>query len=176
MTPDYKHVGGRGGDAAPRPRARGGWPVFLAGFALGLGVAVATHLYHVSRHGSVAPPVAVLNEPAPVSDVNDEEVHDDFFKILAEMEIVVPDYREADDAPRPSYVLQAGSFRERRTAQFLQEQLKALDLESEVQEVEVDDGSVWYRVRLGPYDRLSRVNNIRLDLRKRGIESMLKKR
>ncbi len=179
ITRDYKRVGDK--DAAvPRvpPYKRG--LSFLSGLSLGLLLGlvsvVSVHFYHVGQRGSAAPPATAANEPA-TTDEHNQGPHDyDFFRILTQMEVVVPEYEEVDAASRPSYILQAGSFRAQRTAEFLQEKLKALNLESEVQAVEVDDGSVWYRVRLGPYDNLSRVNNIRLNLRKQGIESMLKKR
>ncbi len=170
---DYKHVGGRD-SAAPRA-SPGRRPGFAAGLALGLALTVAVHFYHVLQRAPA--PAAIATEPAPQADTRDEQTQDyDFFRILSEMEIVVPEHEPVDPASLPTYILQAGSFRTRRTAEFLQEKLKTLALESEVQQVEMNDGSVWYRVRLGPYDSLSRVNNIRLNLRKQGIESLLKRR
>ena len=177
MNRDYKHVGSRdvgGKDAAPRPPLYKGPLVFLAGLAPGLALAVVVHFYHVFTHEPVPPVGVVVDTLANSGDAQEDEYQ--FFTILTELEIVVPDYQDIDKAQRPTYVLQAGSFRAQRTAESLQKRLEALDLESEVQKVEMGEGDVWYRVRLGPYDNLSQVNNIRLNLRKQGIESMLKKR
>ncbi len=187
MTRDYKHVSDRSVASRPgrpgTPGRRGsekpkrGFPAgVMLGLALGLGGAVVVHFYHTLRPG-FAPPPAPVEVPDSSSATGEEKPYDyDFYDILSEMEILVPEPEEVNEETRPVYVLQAGSFKARRTAEFLQERLKALGLESEVQKVEMGDGAVWYRVRLGPYDSLSRVNNIRIDLRKRGIESLLKKR
>lgn len=177
MTTDYKHVSDRSAAARRAPAKPGrGFPAGLAlGLALGLGGAVAVHFYHALRHVHAPPPAPVEDQDS--SPAAGGETHDyDFYDILTKMEILVPEPEEVNEKTRPVYILQAGSFKARRTAEFLQERLKALELESEVQKVEMGDGAVWYRVRLGPYDSLSRVNNIRIDLRKRGIESLLKKR
>ncbi len=175
MTKDYKHVGGRD-DAAPDAFPAGKYRGFLSGLVLGLAFAVSLHFYHVLQREPAAPPAVPESEPAPAADDRKETTPDyDFFEILSGAESAVPGHEESDAPPPSAYVLQAGSFRTQRTAEFLQEQLKALELESELQTVKTDDGDIWYRVRLGPYDSLSRVNNIRLELRRQGIESVLKK-
>ncbi len=178
MTRDYKHVSDRRATtrSAPAQPKRGFRAGFTLGLTLGLGGAVLVHFYYVLRDEPALPPVPVETRAASPA-AEDEKPYDyDFYRILADLEVSVPEPEEGDEELRPVYILQVGSFKARHTAEVLQGRLKTLDLESKVHKVERDDGAVWYGVRLGPYDSLSRVNNIRIDLRKRGIDSMLKKR
>ena len=170
MPKDYKYVGGRD-DLVPRLSPRSRWLGFLAGLVLGGVFAIFVHFYHVLKPVPVASPTPVAVKPP--GDAGGEKQSYDFFGILTNMKIDVPDYEKPEEV---SYILQAGSFRTQIRAESLQERLKKLDLESEVQQVEVNDGSVWYRVRLGPYNKLSRVNNVKISLRKQGIESVVLKR
>jgi cell division protein FtsN len=66
--------------------------------------------------------------------------------------------------------LQAGSFASESDAENLKAQLALAGWGSSVQQGTLQDKSVRYRVRLGPYDNTDELNRIKADLAKRGFD------
>jgi cell division protein FtsN len=101
----------------------------------------------------------------------------DFYTILPEKEVVVPEYEiktrtreeRVGKAKETHYIMQAGSFKTFKEADQLRTKLASMGIESKVQKAKV--GSVnWYRVKMGPYTQTESVNTIRARLRKNGID------
>lgn len=101
----------------------------------------------------------------------------DFYTILPEKEVVVPDYEintrtreeRVGQAKTASYILQAGSFRDFKDADSLRAKLALMGIESKVEKAKV--GSVvWNRVKMGPYTQMTSVSAIRGRLRENGID------
>ncbi|HTT11406.1 MAG TPA: SPOR domain-containing protein [Burkholderiaceae bacterium] len=80
------------------------------------------------------------------------------------------------DAPPPAdstrYVLQAGAFRTPDDADAMRARLVLLGLDARVSPVD-QNGTTWYRVRVGPYGQLDDINRIRKDLADNGIDSQV---
>jgi cell division protein FtsN len=109
----------------------------------------------------------------------------DFFTVLPEMEVVVPEQELADraepetanTAPRADgsrYLLQVGSFRELADADQLKARLALLGVVARVQSVTVDDAT-WHRVRVGPLDSARAADDMRSRLADNGIDSLVMK-
>ena len=101
----------------------------------------------------------------------------DFYTILPETEIVVPDYEintrsreeQFGKSKTTKYLMQAGSFRDYTEADKLRARLALMGIESRVEKAKV--GSVvWNRVKMGPYSRSSSVSVIKKRLRQNGID------
>ena len=118
----------------------------------------------------------------------------DFYTILPEIEQVIP---EAYTAPTPvkktaepkdtqvsettqtqtqttqpdHYLLQAGSFGKKDEANQLKAKLALSGYESYIQKVTVD-GKKFYRVRMGPYRNLNKLDAASKDLGTKGINAM----
>jgi cell division protein FtsN len=98
----------------------------------------------------------------------------DFYNVLPEMEVVIPDaqVRAAAKTPAPvaptepgaRYWLQAASFRDAKQAEELKAKLALIGLRAQVADVTINQVS-WYRVRVGPY-----ANPGELDAGKRALE------
>ena len=104
----------------------------------------------------------------------------DFYTILPEKEVVVPDYEintrareeRVGQAKAASYILQAGSFRDFKDADALRAKLALMGIESKVEKAKV--GSVvWNRVKMGPYTQMASVSTIRNRLRENGIDAVV---
>jgi cell division protein FtsN len=78
----------------------------------------------------------------------------------------------AADASR--YVLQAGAFRTPDDADTMRARLVLLGLDARVSPVD-QNGTTWYRVRVGPYGQIDDINRIRKDLADNGIDSQVVK-
>jgi cell division protein FtsN len=104
----------------------------------------------------------------------------DFYTILPEKEVVVPEYEiktrtreeRVGKAKETHYIMQAGSFKTFKEADQLRTKLASMGIESKVQKAKV--GIVnWYRVKMGPYTQTASINTIRARLRQNGIDVII---
>jgi cell division protein FtsN len=163
---------------------------------LTLGLTVALGVYLVD-HGYVDPgqlfgdgPVAT--GPVPKASSQVARPRFDFYTILPEMEVVVPEQPVTptggiptptpNPAPRPEiraqtaaaggYILQAGSFRSSGDADALKAQLALLGYQASVQTVTINRDT-YHRVRLGPYADLEAANAARARLGNNAVSTLL---
>jgi cell division protein FtsN len=114
----------------------------------------------------------------------------DFYTLLPEREVIVPNEREAiKPAEKPKVVpgqaapaepaeeslfLQVGSFRAAQEADRRRAQIILLGLEAKVESVQAN-GDTWYRVQAGPFTSREKLSKARNQLSAQGIESLLLK-
>jgi len=175
---------------------KGSTPALLwlfAGLLIGLGLA-----WYGASQGWIATPKpepasATMVSPRDETPLADEmkAVTDkpgksqyDFFTVLPEMEVVVPEQELAankqaeaaapvtDDAD--NYILQVGSFRASADADQLKARLALQGFTAQVQMVTVND-ETWHRVRIGPVAGARRADEIRSQLSQVNIESLVMK-
>lgn len=203
MARDYKNSSRTRSAAKPRskPKSRSKQstpaPIwFLAGLALGLGAALAVHAYHVQLAPRLLTPITVAAEPATdaKAPASDNRPRFEFYKILPEMEVVVPEEEEraltakpkpptsaappASSKPAPSkerYLLQVASFQQHGEADRLKAQLALIGLQATIQTVEIHGGQTWHRVRVGPFSDRDEIASVRQRLQANGIEAVLLK-
>lgn len=107
----------------------------------------------------------------------------DFFTVLPEMEVVVPEeelnVRSQPDAIENTeangstqYLLQVGSFRSSDDADQMKARLALLGMVAQVQNVTVNDAT-WHRVRVGPVAGARAAEDLRLQLSQNGIDSLV---
>jgi len=173
--------------ASRRTKPTPGWAWLLAGLAIGLSIAFFTSLKDHSKQPSApgtaeAPTAAKPGRPQASAKADDKKSKQrfDFYTILPEMEVVVPDVRDKTGRTAPvdkpgTYFLQAGSFRSFAEADNLKAQLALLGVESKVDTVTVNNTDTWHRVRVGPYQDLRELNKIRTRLLNNNINAILLK-
>jgi cell division protein FtsN len=125
--------------------------------------------------GRNEPPIAESEAPARSRNY-------EFFTVLPEIEVVVPDREIEQRARRPEpgtddgssgpYLLQVGSFRSASDADGLRARVTLLGLDARVQNVTVDDNT-WHRVRVGPFDSARDADEARRRLLDNGFEAMV---
>jgi cell division protein FtsN len=182
-----------------RNEAAPGWVWML--FGLGLGLIVAIGVYLRSPGGSdiietrataaalptisrAAPPAPTQAKEPPQQRAAGGENRFDFYEVLPQFEVVVPDDNGSAAAPvttrpRPaaapgSFLLQAGSFSAAADADRLKANLALLGFESHVQRVTIED-DVFNRVRIGPITDLDTAKRTQRRLRDAGIDALLMK-
>lgn len=199
MARDYKHAGTR-----PQPKGLPGWAWMLSGLTIGLFVALLVYLKDQpnrldnlkpnivfdgpssAQNSDDEPPAAVTPEEESAAKEESEAPRFDFFTLLPEMEVVIPegDYRvetiesNNDAAPSPvddplpagTYVLQAGSFRQFSQADALKARLALLGVIASIQKVQVNDGD-WHRVRIGPIHDPNELDRLKSELSVQGIQT-----
>jgi len=130
-----------------------------------------------------APALAGLPQGA-VAAVPAEKPRFDFYKILPGQEEPVSERELRDrmksgrgqqDGPKDVYFIQAGSFQNPADADNQKARLAILGFESSVEPANLPDKGTWYRVRLGPYNKLDEINRIRQALAQNNIDASLVK-
>jgi cell division protein FtsN len=169
-------------------QTQGGWLSFLTGLAVGLFVALLVYLHgqtQISRDAS---------GPETPQDLTDSEGQQDgassgakpkfdFYTILPEMEVKVPEWEQpleppavkGEDKASGSYILQVGSFQKMEEADRVKANLAMLGLSASIQKVAVSGGDPWYRVRLGPFADMSKLQNARNRLVENNINFVMLK-
>jgi cell division protein FtsN len=173
------------------------WFWLLGGILIGLGTALALmfkgYLPELKERvpsrdevpaGSSEP---ALVEKDPAVTEAPEKPRYDFFTVLPEMEVVVPEQelsRQADQptanedavpaASQDSYLLQAGSFRNSADAEQMKARLALLGTIARVQTVTVD-GQTWHRVRIGPVKGARKADELRRVLLDNQIDTLVMK-
>ena len=195
MAIDYKAR-----EPGPRPRRRSSKPCgfwFFFGFVLG-GFGVGLYLMLNPPIQAAAPVQAKTEspEPPPVTPTRF-----DFHDILPELEVVVSDNELADpepkkpevkkpedkpsevakksDAPKQeppkgdgnTYMVQVASLRTAADAERLKAQLAMQGIQTRVQSVTVNGKDTYHRVQAGPYQGKQAVNQVRGQLKAKGMDT-----
>ena len=188
MAKDYKH--------SPKPKdkprnASGGlpgWSWFVVGvLAAAVLIEGAPRLWQsLQPHGKAASLKATKSSvksanTAPAAGTAATEPHFDFYKMLPSFQVVIPSQDKevrSGDVPGPvnqpgTYFLQVGSFQSYAEADRLKANLALLGVESGIQQVQVNNGSTWNRVRIGPIKDLKELNALRAKLAHNHIEPLV---
>ena len=185
MPRDYKS---RANTSRKKTKKSSGWVMFVSGLLVGLFISGLAWL-KLSPQGEAGRPLGapVAQRTSPPAEPEESEESDaprprfDFYTILPEMEVVVPEPKPAPRteapvsppgnvavtqpaAPPGRYMLQMGSFKTFSDADRLKASLALVGIEADIQKVRIDGGAVFHRVRSGPYDE-SRVNALRARLK-----------
>jgi cell division protein FtsN len=130
-----------------------------------------------SSDGPQASPKAQPN-PAKTTKVSPPQPRFDFYEILKEREITVPDRSAEITASIPKdieYFLQAASFRRDQEADKLRVELLLSNMEAKI-ESSSKNGQTWHRVIAGPFKTRSKMAKARSILASRGLSPLLLKR
>jgi cell division protein FtsN len=161
------------------------WIWLLAGVLVGLllaGVVFYKGWAPKLREQQVTPVPAAV-KPVEVAPAIESKPKYDFYSVLPEMEVVVPEEEIQSSAAKPAplpadaaaspqrFVLQAGSFRNNADADALKAKLALLGLRAQVLPVTIN-GADWFRVRVGPFAELRELDGARQTLQANGISAI----
>jgi cell division protein FtsN len=202
MARDYKYQTRR-----RKKRAKlSPWVGVLSGLVIGLFVAFLVYIKmqapsqppavfqeNIQPPAEQTRPAAEAPAPAPQPPAPSRPRFD-FYTLLPEMEVVVPEEeiapppvpasrpaastpastpasRPPGTAPKQTYLLQVGSFRNGEQADRFRAELAILGLETSIQKVTIDNKDTYHRVRVGPFHDSVALNNARNLLNKQNIDS-----
>lgn len=176
----------RGGEEKHWPA----WAWLLAGVLLGLavsGVALYRDWVPALRNADVPQPNPAATAPqsaepdvaAEAARASESKRTFDFYSVLPEMEVVIPDSEisaqaQRADAAAPGaqrLLLQAGSFRSAGDAEAMKARLALMGLRAQVVTVTIND-AVWHRVRVGPYLSARELDDAKRTLETNGIRAI----
>ena len=158
------------------------WISFISGLGVGLLVALAVYLWSEG----LPPPAALISSIS--GDIESADHFDlseivsgtvktlprpkfDFYKILPEMEVPVPEWALSgdDDDDKPglapgAYVLQVGSFKQFEDADRTKAHLAFRGISARIQRVVINGQDVWFRVHVGPFSDVADIRAMRVKL------------
>ncbi|WP_339641791.1 SPOR domain-containing protein [uncultured Porticoccus sp.] len=190
MTRDYARKTSRRSSGnvrrkTPSRQSLPGWLWLLAGILVGI---VATFLLQGPE-----PDPALTEQPTvkPVEEESGVKPRFDFYTLLRETEVIVPDSSvpQTEEAPpdqststpatptvKEVFLLQVGSFKSNRDADSLRARLLLLNLSASIEMVTPRPGETWHRVLVGPFTNRAELASARDSLSGNGIDSLLLKR
>lgn len=171
--------------AAPR-RAIPAWLWMVSGLAIGLFIAFLLQLEPgretVKRDKTPPPPPSQTRKAT-------EEPRYDFYTLLPESEVIVPQGSVPEVAPaaetqangKPGaaantesrFFLQAGSFRKQSEADRVRAQILLLGLNVRLEDARLDGGDIWYRVQVGPFTDRTKLSQAQQVLTGNGFDNLL---
>lgn len=188
----------------------GGWPAWLLvliGIIIGaIGMGIVNHTGHmpISRSDNAPQPAADTSQSdngAGIAANAQQKPRYDFYSVLPEKEVVIPDAQidaqaKAEQQAQQSstgatqgnatgsnsqatttandgnhYLLQVGSFPSASDAEALKAKLALQGFRAEIQPVTIN-GQTWNRVRLGPYSSASALETAKNKLESAGIHAI----
>ena len=196
MPRDYKHHSSRRKKHNPVSP----WIGLLAGLLIGLFIAFLVYIKMLAPKNpelaSNAPAIAsttnnTATEPAETDTggkAAPPKPRFEFYAILPEMEVIVPEEEiqantvkpapitEKSTSKQPSalkeiYYLQAGSFSGAAQADRFKAKLAIMGFETDVQTITINGKDTRHRVRVGPFNNLTTLQQARSKLGKQGIDT-----
>ncbi|MCW8829811.1 MAG: SPOR domain-containing protein [Gammaproteobacteria bacterium] len=169
-----------------------GWLWMLAGLLVGLFIAFLVYLQQSGGAGALQQKLAgqksapaktdaraVKKEPAAEAPKKQEGISFDFYNILPELEVVIPEDELKKETGRTegkaTYYLQVGSFKSAGDAEARKAQLFLLNFTPSVQTVTIDGNQTWHRVRIGPFSDARSVDRARRRLQDNDIDFIMLK-
>ena len=197
MAAKRKQTSYRRGVKKKTSRGIPAWFWLLGGILIGLATAVTLmlkgYLPEIKQHlPTIDSTPAGKTESALVEEdskkaENPKKPRYDFFTVLPEMEVVVPEQELSRKADKPepaadagtvgtkdNYILQVGSFRNSADAEQMKARLALLGSVATVQTVTVN-GKTWHRVRIGPFEGARKADEMRRMLSDNQIDTLVMK-
>ncbi len=158
------------------------WYLFAKGYipALGIEQPVAGETSPRQR------PEPAIADGISSADAEQDKPHYDFFTVLPEMKVDVPEQdpkqnseqkigqETAPETESGTYLLQVGSFRQAGDAEHLKARLALIGIVARIQTVNVNEAT-WHRVRIGPVNGARKADELRNQLADNGIDSLVMK-
>jgi len=194
MVTKRRTAGNRRSTRGRSSRGMPAWFWLLGGILIGLGLAgflmFKGYLPQITQHtpsvdsDTIAPTGKALLDDEADDAGKPDKPRFDFFRVLPEMEVVVPEQelsRKAGPSGNPvtgsaldRYVLQTGSFRNPADAEQMKARLALLGSVATIHTVTVND-ETWHRVRIGPFEGARKADEMRRLLDDNKIDTLVLK-
>ena len=156
--------------------------MLITGIAISAVVLVVYLVTKKPNDTSVVQPAEIPTAKKIESEESEvKAVQFDFYTILPEKEIIVPDYevktrtleeQTGKNGRSKQYLIQAGSYKALKEAEVILNKLASMGIEAKIQKAKVGN-TVWYRIKLGPFAQISSLNSIHARLKQNSIDAVI---
>ncbi|MDM8559568.1 SPOR domain-containing protein [Candidatus Parabeggiatoa sp. HSG14] len=175
------------------PTCPPGWAWLLAGIVIGMFISFLIYLREIAPYtlpSDNAQTPLVVEKTVPTSTVKPSEPVDrfQFYDILPNTEVeILPETGKSTNLADPSsqadlpiqnpgrYLLRVGSFENEQQAEGLKNHLTSLGITAQIEKTPLSDTGRWYRVQVGPFTDLNKLNETRAKLAANNIRAILLK-
>lgn len=188
MSRDFKNISKP--DAPPSP-LMGYFISTLTGLAVGLLAAFLVYVYKI-QPAAEEPPPTISSTPKAAAPQSATQIKPevpeptfDFYTILPERDVSISEWIEETPAVNSSvteaaaepegnlYIFQVGSFADFEAADQIKARLALIGVKADIQRVVINGRETTHRVRVGPYQEQTQIQEIRERLLDNNIEFML---
>ena len=154
-----------------------GWFWLIAGLLIGILVSFVIDLRVIMPEST---PVSVEKKPAasgksryqavPAEEISDSDFS--FHNALENKVVEIPEHESEPVKPGAAtkrYIMQCGSFKKETSAETLKAQIAMNGFDARVNTSKEKNGSLWYRVTLGPYTSKRTAERVRHQLERNNI-------
>lgn len=138
---------------------------------------VSTEIEKLKNENEALKEDQVSNSEKNSTEDSNEKPRFEFYKILPGSEEPVTEKQFQEDVQQPSlkdkYYLQLGSFQNPEDAENLKAKIAMLGMEAHIQSADLSEKGMWHRVRVGPFTKISDINQARSALLQSGIKANL---
>ncbi|PCH86044.1 MAG: sporulation-like protein [Piscirickettsiaceae bacterium] len=188
MTRDYKNRVPRN-TRKKKSKPIPGWSWLVVGLLVGGFIMFLSNLQNTSKPAMVDTTSVIKKQDVrdvkkatakkPLQDLNSNKPRYDFYTILPEMEIIIPQHEiderrrlEGTGKSKPgTFIVQIGSFKKMSQADTLKARVALLGIETSIQTVNTN-GVTWHRVKSGPHKSFRNVDKIQNMLHRNHIDSI----
>lgn len=166
-----------------------GWWWLVVGLLVGGFIMFLTNLQNTGEPGIVDTKPVIQQQDVrdvkkatskkPLQELNTNKPRYDFYTILPDMEIVIPQHEiderrrlEGTGKSKPgTFIVQIASFKKMSQADTLKARVAMLGIETTIQTVNTK-GVIWHRVKSGPHKSFRKVDKIQNTLHRHRIDSI----
>ncbi len=167
------HQRNRGASRTQSSSSRLSGGAFAAGLVVGSVLTLA--LIALLERKPALPAFTITGSESTSAEASDEPLPTfEFYTLLNELEVSVPESAIASAQQNEStiYWLQAASFRNQQDAEQARASLLLLNLNASLSQVS-SQGSVWYRIMVGPFDSRTQMASARQRLIEQNYQPLL---
>jgi cell division protein FtsN len=167
------------------PTCPPGWAWLLAGILIGMFISFLIYLREFAPQ-NFPPESAQVTNPSITNTKGNDPVTPplEFYDKLPKAETSGPAGTKGESQPPKSellvttpgrYLLQVGSFQDEQSAEGLKSYLVSIGIPAHIETTALSETGRWYRVQVGPFTDLDKLNQTRSLLAKNNITAILRK-
>jgi cell division protein FtsN len=149
------------------PTCPPGWAWLLAGILIGMFISFLIYLREFAPQ-NLPPESAQVTNPSITNTKGNKPVPDpklEFYeKLPSDLPVTAPG----------RYLLQVGSFQDEQSAEGLKGYLVSIGIPAHIEMTALSETGRWYRVQVGPFTDLDKLNQTRSLLAKKNITAILR--
>jgi len=145
-----------------------GWTWLLVGFFMGVFVSFLFYLQKTPPQKATMP-APVSEKPLPYTSGRFEFYYPSVIKTETNNSVT-------ELVTNPGrYLLQVGSYREESLAEGLKRHIESFGIKTNIAKTNLTEKGRWYRVQIGPFTDLNKLNQVSAKLKANGMDAIVRK-